>query len=132
MTTTPLEINSSLSTILDRKLIHNKKIILNITLLLMSIPIIKETNKEIKISKSIRGVERKDLNIKNKIKFIHNNIEPTIRITKYKMKKISTMMEIKNYSYNQRRTNYKLNKMKIFDKLVLVMDVIIFILVIIY
>jgi len=132
MTTTVLEINSSLSNLLKNKFINLKKIILNIILFIISISLINETKEQIKISKSIRSINKKDLSLKEKILLMVNNIEQISRLTKNKIKKFYDIMDIKNYSYNISRTNYKLNKKTKLDTIVLILDIIIFILVIIY
>ena len=131
-TTTPLEINSGLTNLLKNKFINLKKFILNITLCIIAIPLINETKEQIIISKSIRGISKKDLTIKEKIKIKINNTEQIYRLTKNRIKRISNIMDIKNYSYNLSRTNYKLNKNKKLDTIVLLLDIIIFILAIVY
>ncbi len=130
MTTTPLEINSSLTQLLDNKIFNFKKIIRNITLCILTIPLIKETQEQIKIAKKIRGLDPKIPNKKEKIKSLLDNLEPTIRLTKNKMNRISNVMEIKNYSYFNSRRNYKKPKNKI-DKIAILLDLIILALVII-
>lgn len=132
MTTTPLEINAGLTNLLDNKIINLKKIILKITLSIISIPLIQETQEQIKISKLIRGLNKNNLTKKEKILSMKNDLESTYRLTNNKITRISKIMELKNYSYNLTRTNYKLNKNKKIDTIVLILNLIIFVLVIIY
>ena len=132
MTTTPLEINSGLTQILNNKFINLKKIILNITLLLIAIPIINQIKEQIKVSKTIRGTTNKNLTLKEKIAEMLKNIKEIYRLTRIKITRINNIMTIKNYSYNISRTNYKLDKTGNLEKLVVILNLIIFILVIIY
>jgi len=132
MTTKPLELNESLSKILNNKFIHAKKLVLNITLFLMALPLINETKEEIKISKYLRGLDNQKLSLKEKVKASINNLEPIIRLTKQKVQRIKTIMDIKNYSYHKKRTNYLKKELKLIDKLILLVSILIFILVIIY
>jgi energy-coupling factor transport system permease protein len=130
-TTKPLEINMGLSYLLNTKIINLKHLILNITLILIAIPLIEETRREINNSINLRTIQSKKRNIINKIKQNIKNIEPIYRLTKNKIKKIYTVMELKNYSYFANRTK-KQYKNKITEFITLLLSVIIFVLIIIY
>ena len=130
-TTKPLEINMGLSYLLNTKIINLKHLILNITLILIAIPLIEETRREINNSINLRTIQPNKKNIINKIKQNIKNIEPIYRLTKNKIKKIYTVMELKNYSYFANRTK-KQYKNKTTEFITLLLSIIIFVLIIIY
>ena len=130
-TTKPLEINMGLSYLLNTKIINLKHLILNITLILIAIPLIEETRREINNSINLRTIQSNKRNIINKIKQNIKNIEPIYRLTKNKIKKIYTVMELKNYSYFANRTK-KQYKNKITEFIILLLSIIISVLIIIY
>lgn len=128
-TTKPLEINMGLSYLLNTKIINLKHLILNITLILIAIPLLEETKQEIKTSQKTRTIA--PIKIINKIKQNIKNLEPIYRLTKNKIKKIYTIMELKNYSYFANRTK-KQYKNKTTEFIILLLSIIIFVLIIIY
>ena len=120
-----------LSYLLNTKIIYLKYLILNITLILIAIPLIEETRREINNSINLRTIQPNKKNIINKIKQNIKNIEPIYRLTKNKIKKIYTVMELKNYSYFANRTK-KQYKNKTTEFITLLLSIIIFVLIIIY
>ena len=125
------DIHVTIVNLLNTKIINLKHLILNITLILIAIPLIEETRREINNSINLRTIQPNKKNIINKIKQNIKNIEPIYRLTKNKIKKIYTVMELKNYSYFANRTK-KQYKNKTTEFITLLLSIIIFVLIIIY
>lgn len=133
-TTPPTYITYGLEKMLSplKKIINVKDIALSVTLALRFIPsITSEANRIIKAQAS-RGIDFYNSNLKKKLESISLIFVPMFVLSLRRSDDIADIMNIRLYNYFDKRTNYRLNKIKIFDYINIIINVIIVILVIIY
>ena len=133
MTTPPTEIVYGLERVLKplQKLkIKTNKLALNISVGLRFIPeLIDEENKILKAEAS-RGLDYRT-SIKNKFKAIKNMIKPAIKGTIEKQKELKQIVELRLFSIEKERTNYRINKWTFFDTYMLFVHIAVLIIIII-
>lgn len=114
------------------KIIPVNSIAMTLTIILRYIPTITvETDRIIKLE-TTRGINFNKKNIKEKIKNISSIIIPIIVISIKKSKNTIDIMNVRLYNYGKSRTNYRLNKWKYLDTLLLILNILILIIVIFY
>lgn len=131
LTTPPTEITYGLEKILRifNKILPVGSIALTITLALRFIPMITMQSERIIKASSLRGVDFNE-NIKSKLLAISNMFIPMIYLSLKKADSLADIMEVRLYNYGISRTNYRLNKWKISDSILLILNVVILIIVI--
>ena len=133
MTTPPTEIVYGLERVLKplQKLnIKTNKLALNISMGLRFIPeLIDEENKILKAEAS-RGLDYRT-SIKNKIKALKNMIKPALKNTIEKQKELKQSMELRLFSIDKERTNYRINQWTFFDIYMLFIHIAVLIIIII-
>ena len=131
LTTPPTEITYGLEKVLRifNKILPVNSIALTITLALRFIPMITMQAERIIKASSLRGIDFND-GIKSKISAISNMIIPMIYLSLKKADDLADIMEVRLYNYGISRTNYRLNKWKIKDSILLVLNIVVLIMVI--
>lgn len=129
LTTAPLEITYGLERVLSifNKIIPVNAIALTITLALRFIPILTMQAERIIKAQSLRGIDFSK-NVKTKIISLSNIFIPMIYLSLKKADDLSDIMEVRLYNYGISRTNYRLNRWKMVDTFLLVINVFILIL----
>ena len=133
-TTATTEITYGLEKILLplKKVLPVESIIMIITLSIRYIPTLtEEANRIINIQK-LRGINFKSKNIKERLISISGIFIPMFVLSLKKAEKTSDIMEIRLYGCSKSRTNYRFNKWKIRDSLLLILNILILIIVIFY
>lgn len=118
LTTPPTEITYGLELLFSPlKLIGVpvNKMALSISLALRFIPsIIDQSNKILK-SQASRGVDYYNSNLKGKLLAVKSMIMPMFILTIRKADNLAESMEMRLYSINRKRTNFRINKWGLFD-----------------
>ena len=114
------------------KIIPVNDIAMIITLTLRYIPTLTMEADRIIKAQTIRGINFSNKNIKEKLKNISGIIIPIIVISLKKSEKTADIMDIRLYNYGKSRTNYRLNKWRYIDTLLLILNILILIIVIFY
>ena len=131
LTTPPTEIIYGLESIFRvfNRVIPVNKIALGITLVLRFIPVVTmERDKIIKASK-LRGI---DLTLKDKKSIMSylDILKSTIYLSIRKIFDLKNMMYVRLYNYGISRSNYRMNKWKVIDSILLILNVVVLIIVI--
>ena len=133
MTTPPTEIVFGLKKILkplNKINIKSNQLALKISMALRFIPILLDESAKILKAQASRGVDYR-LSLKNKIKAYKNMIKPAVYQTKEKQKELKKSMELRLFSIDKERTNYRINKWTFFDTYMLILHILILIIIII-
>lgn len=131
LTTPPTEITYGLEKTFRvfNKILPINNIALTITLALRFIPMITMQAERIIKASSLRGIDYNE-SIKNKILAISNIFIPMIYLSLKKADDLADIMEIRLYNYGISRTNYRLNKWKISDSILFILNIVVLIIVI--
>ena len=131
LTTPPMEITYGLEKTfrLFNKILPINEIALSITLALRFIPLITMQAEKIINAQSLRGVDF-NKGLKNKIISLSNIFIPMIYLSLKKADDLSDIMEVRLYNFGISRTNYRLNKWKIIDSILLIINIFILIIVV--
>ena len=86
----------------------------------------------IKISQRIRGIRFNDMNIFDKVKYIIYDIKPVFRRTRDCNKLYKKNMYIRDYGVSSYISNYRLNKWRLIDTMLLVVNILVLIVSIVY
>ncbi|MBQ6494398.1 MAG: hypothetical protein IJI49_00160 [Bacilli bacterium] len=86
----------------------------------------------IKISQRIRGIKYSDMNIIDKIKYIIYDIKPVLRRTSDTNALYKKNMYIRDYGVSSYISNYRLNKWRLIDTMLLVVNILVLIVSVIY
>ena len=86
----------------------------------------------VRISKKLRGVRYFDMNFFDKVDSFVNGIKPVFNMTLIKLGKLRDNMYIKNYGISEYNTNYRLNKWRKIDTILLLINIILIFIVVIY
>lgn len=131
LTTPPTEITYGLEKTFRvfNKILPVNSIALTITLALRFIPMITMQAERIIKASSLRGIDFNE-NIKSKVLAISNIFIPMIYLSLKKADDLADIMEIRLYNYGISRTNYRLNKWKLIDSILLILNVVLLIIVI--
>lgn len=100
---------------LSRFKVPVKEMALAITLALRFIPTIFEQTEKIMKSQASRGIDFNHTNIKGKVIAISSMMVPMFILTTKKADAVADTMEVRLYSQNMKRTNYRFNKWSTFD-----------------
>lgn len=133
-TTAMTEITYGISKILKPfdRFIPVNDISMVITLTLRYIPLLSlEYNRIIKAQK-LRGINFDTKNIKEKVISISGVLMPMFVLSLKKAELSADIMDIRLYNYGKSRTNYRFNKWKTIDTVLLVLNILILIIVIFY
>lgn len=133
MTTPPTEIIFGLEKILSplkTLKIKPNLLSLKIGMTLRFVPTLIDESENILTAEKSRGLDYKK-SAKAKIKAIKNMIKPAIAKTIENQKNLKQVMELRLFSINQERTNYRINKWTFFDTYMLSVNIIILIIIII-
>lgn len=126
LTTPPGEITYALEVIfspLKFIKIPVNKIALSLSLALRFIPtIIDQANKILK-SQASRGIDYYNSNIKNRMIAVKSLLIPLFKLTLKRADQLADAMEIRLYSVNKKRTNFRMNKWKYFDTFLVLLHV---------
>lgn len=130
LTTPPTEITYGLEktfSFLNVFKIPVNKMALSLTLAIRFIPtIIDEANKILK-SQASRGIDYYNSNLKGKYVAVKAMLFPMINLTIKKADDLADAMEVRLFSINNKRTNYRINKWNMFDNYILFVHIILFI-----
>lgn len=131
LTTPPTEITYGLERVfrIFNKILPVNSIALTITLALRFIPMITMQAERIIKASSLRGIDYNE-NIKSKILALSNIFVPMIYLSLKKADDLADIMEIRLYNYGISRTNYRLNKWKLIDSILLILNIVVLIIVI--
>ena len=130
LTTPPTEITYGLERVLRvfNRILPVNSIALSITLALRFIPLITMQAERIIKAASLRGIDFNE-NFKSKIKSISNLFVPMLYLSLKKADDLADIMELRLYNYGLSRTNYRLNKTKTKDIILLILNIVILIVV---
>lgn len=103
-----------------------------VTLTLRFIPTLTNESNRIIKAETLRGVNFKTKNIKEKINAISGILVPMFALSLNKAEEYANIMDIRLYNYGKSRSNYRLNRWKKIDSLLLILNILILIIVIIY
>ena len=104
---------------LNKFKIKSNILALNIGLFLKFIPCFIDARNNILKTELSRGINYKK-NLKNYIKAMSNMLKPAFTIAKKNHNNIKNSMYMRLYSIDKKRCNFRMNKWKIFDTLVIV------------
>ena len=114
------------------KIIPVSDIAMIITLTVRYIPsLTHEANRIIKAQK-IRGINFDTKNIKEKIISISGILMPMFVMSIKKSNTMADIMDLRLYNYGKSKTNYRTNKWRIIDTLLLVLNILVLLIVIFY
>ena len=103
-----------------------------ITLAVRYIPsLVHESDRIIKAQK-VRGIDFDNQTIKEKMTSITGILMPMIVMSVQKSNKMADIMDSRLYNYGKSKTNYRSNKWRIIDTLLLILNILILIIVIFY
>lgn len=114
------------------KIIPVSDIAMSISLSIRYIPSLTEEASRIIKAQKMRGVSFESKNIKEKITSICGILMPMFAMSIKKSQKLADIMDIRLYNYGRTKTNYRSNKWKKIDTLLLIFNVVILIIVISY
>lgn len=134
LTTSSVEIIYGLEKVLNRLnkfKIPVNKVSLKISLILGFIPLLlDEASKVLKTSAS-RGLDYYNSDIKGKIKILKVTLKRIFKLSIEKMRNKEKMMELRLFSIENRRSNYRFNKWKFSDTICVIIHVILFIIILV-
>ena len=134
LTTSPSEITYGLERFLsplNKIKIPVNKVSLSISLALRFIPTIFDEATKIMKSQASRGIDYYTSNLRGKLEALKNLIIPMFNLSIKRADMLSDAMEVRLFSFDRERTNYRMNKWKHKDFLVVIMHVAVLILVIV-
>lgn len=114
------------------KIIPVSDISMIISLSIRYIPSLTEEAQRIIRAQKIRGVSFDSKNIKEKIVSISGVLMPMFVMSIKKSEKMADIMDLRLYNYGKSKTNYRSNKWKILDTLLLILNVVILMIVVFY
>lgn len=114
------------------KIMPINNISLIIMLIIKFIPTISENYYNIIKVEKQRGININKMYIKEKYKYKLGVIKKSIYISLHETKKTIDVMELRLYNYGKSRSNYRFNKWKKTDSLLLILNILILIIVISY
>lgn len=123
LTTPPTEITYGLEKFLNplNKLkIPVNKLSLSITLALRFIPTIFDEATKIMKSQASRGVDYYHSNLKGKFEALKSLIIPMFNLALKKADALGDAMEVRLFSFDRRRSNYRMNKWKNTDTIIVI------------
>lgn len=121
LTTSPSEITYGLDRFLsplNYLKVPVNKLSLSITLALRFLPTIFDEATKIMKSQASRGVDYYHSNLKGKIRVLITLIIPMFNLSLKKADLLADAMEVRLFSFDRRRTNYRMNKWKYTDSII--------------
>ena len=103
-----------------------------ITLSIRYIPTLTSEASRIINAQKLRGINFKSKNIKERILSISGIFIPMFTLSIKRAELSADIMDLRLYNYGKSRTNYRTNKWKVADTLLLVLNILILIIVICY
>ena len=103
-----------------------------ITLSIRYIPTLTSEASRIINAQKLRGINFKSKNIKERILSISGIFIPMFTLSIKRAELSADIMDLRLYNYGKSRTNYRTNKWKVVDTLLLVLNILILIIVICY
>ncbi len=107
-----------------------KKVALNTALMFRFISVFIEQKKIIEMAEASRGMDYKLISKKKRILYFFKRIKPIWVKSKKKIQNIKRVMSLRLYDLESKRTNYRTNKFKITDILLIAMYAIILVIVV--
>lgn len=131
LTTPPTEIMYGIESMLRifNKVLPINKIALVITLSLRFIPVVTMEKEKIVKASSLRGI---DLSLKDKKSILSylNVLKSTLYLSLRRIFNLKEIMYVRLYNYGISRSNYRMNKWKIIDSILLILNIVVLIIVI--
>lgn len=134
LTTSPSEITYGLEYFLfplNKLKIPTNKVSLSISLALRFIPTIFDEASKIMKSQASRGVDFYISNLKGKFEAVKTLIIPMFNLSIKRADILGEAMEVKLFSFDRERSNYRTNKWKYTDSLILAFHSVLFIIIVI-
>lgn len=134
LTTPPTEITYGLERFLfplNKVRIPVNKVSLSITLALRFIPTIFDEATKIMKSQASRGVDYYHSNLKGKFEAIKTLIIPMFNLSIKRADMLGDAMEVRLFSFDRRRSNYRMNKWQSTDSLVVAFHIIVLIIIVV-
>lgn len=134
-TTSTIKIISSLETLFSPLKIIGipiNKVALSLALAFRFIPIIFEQINKILKSQASRGIDFKYSNFKSKILILTSMLLPMFILSFKKADNLADVMEVRLYSFSNKRTTYSINKWSGFDDNMIILHILLLILYFIY
>ena len=103
-----------------------------ITLSIRYIPTLTSEASRIINAQKLRGINFKSKNIKERILSVSGIFIPMFTLSIKRAELSADIMDLRLYNYGKSRTNYRTNKWKVVDTLLLVLNILILIIVICY
>lgn len=114
------------------KFIPANKIAMFITLLIRFIPIMTMEKQRVRNAYILRGVNFEEKELKNRLKNKFNVLVSSVKISIQKEKELIDSTNLRLYNYGLSRSNFRYNKWRILDTLLLILNILILIIVICY
>ncbi len=134
LTTPPTEITYGLEMFLkplNKLKIPVNKVSLSISLALRFIPTIFDEATKILKSQASRGVDYYNSDLKGKIEAVKTMIIPMFKLSLKRADIFADAMEVRLFSFDKRRTNYRINKWGLFDTVSVLIHSVLFILILV-
>ncbi|MDD4734375.1 MAG: energy-coupling factor transporter transmembrane component T [Bacilli bacterium] len=126
LTTSPTEITYGLEKVFSPLKIIKipvNKMALSLSLAIRFIPTILDQADKILKSQASRGIDYNNSKIKGKFMALNAMLYPMFSLSIKRADDLADAMEVRLFSINSKRTNYRINKIKIFDILVLLLHI---------
>lgn len=126
LTTSPTEITYGLEKVFSPLKIIKipvNKMALSLSLAIRFIPTILDQADKILKSQASRGIDYNNSKIKGKFMALNAMLYPMFSLSIKRADDLADAMEVRLFSINSKRTNYRINKVKIFDILVLLLHI---------
>lgn len=126
LTTSPTEITYGLEKVFSPLKIIKipvNKMALSLSLAIRFIPTILDQADKILKSQASRGIDYNNSKIKGKFMALNAMLYPMFILSIKRADDLADAMEVRLFSINSKRTNYRINKVKIFDILVLLLHI---------
>lgn len=134
LTTPPTEITYGLEMFLKslRSLkIPVNKISLSISLALRFIPTILDQATKILKSQASRGIDYYNSNFKGKLEAIKSMLIPMISLSIKRADLLADAMEVRLFSFDIKRSNYRINKWRLFDTIAVIIHILLIIIIVV-
>lgn len=134
LTTPPTEITYGLERVLsplNKLKIPVNKISLSISLALGFIPTIFDQATKILKSQASRGIDYYNSNLRGKFEAIKSLLVPMISLSLKRADMLAEAMEVRLFSFDRRRSNYRLNRWKLFDTVAVLIHLVVFIFIVV-
>lgn len=114
------------------KFIPVNDIAMTISLSIRYIPTLTSEASRIINAQKLRGIDFESKNIKTKLLNISGVFIPMFTLSIKKAENTADIMDLRLYNYGKSRSNFRFNKWKVLDTLLLILDMLILIIVIFY